>query len=267
MRKWGEHPASDGSKYTHTQIRKALQKSGVINGCYVYLQGSYKNHTNIRNDSDVDIVVQINPESTSATTYDEWKKFRRAVINALENYFGSSLVRPGNKSIKLMGYASRTNADIVPCIQYWEYEKGRPNNFIEGMKFWADNQHREIINFPKVHIEKGELKDKLTSNRYTRLVRVVKNIKRQLVKDRIIHAKIASSYFIECMIHKAPNGYFNDDIEVSLENVLEFILKNCNLKIWRAANQQQLLFGTEPGQWNKDDAVAFFRAAENLYYS
>ena len=165
-----------------------------------------------------------------------------------------------------MGDKSRTDADIVPCIQYWEYEKGRPNNFIEGMKFWAisDNQRREIINFPKVHIEKSDLKDKLTSNRYTRLVRVVKNMKRQLIKDPSIGAKIAPSYFIECMIHKAPNGYFNDDIEVSLENVLDFILKNCNLKIWRAANQQQLLFGTEPVQWNKDDAVAFFRAAENL---
>ena len=259
----------------------------MLSGCEVYLQGSYANHTNIRNDSDVDIVVQINPTDTSDILgfslrwhplysaialdqkYKDWKDFRHNVINALKSYFGSGLVRPGNKSIKLTGDASRTNADIVPCIQYCESEKGRPNNFIEGMKFWAtsDNQHREIINFPKVHIEKGELKDKLTSNRYTRLVRVVKNIKRQLVKDRIIHAKIASSYFIECMIHKAPNGYFNDDIEVSLENVLDFILKNCNLKMWRAANQQQLLFGTEPWQWNKNDAVAFFQAAKDLYCS
>ena len=142
------------------QIRKALEKNSEVlldYECEVYLQGSYANRTNIRKDSDVDVVVQLNStfyydifkltqeqkrhyNETFFDATNEWTDFRRDVIAALMREFGPKLVRPGNKSIKVRGDRSRINADVVPCFQYRKYRKSAnwdPDNFIEGMKFWT----------------------------------------------------------------------------------------------------------------------------------
>lgn len=44
---------------SHTSVRNALKKANVFANMNleIFLQGSYKNDTNIRGDSDVDIVV------------------------------------------------------------------------------------------------------------------------------------------------------------------------------------------------------------------
>ena len=64
---WAKQGATVTAKATHESIRNALEsndspikdriKSG---GVEIYLQGSYKNDTNIRGDSDVDLVVELN---------------------------------------------------------------------------------------------------------------------------------------------------------------------------------------------------------------
>lgn len=64
---WSHQGAVTTAKATHESIRNALTASTspvrqlVANGSVnIYLQGSYKNDTNIRGDSDVDIVVELN---------------------------------------------------------------------------------------------------------------------------------------------------------------------------------------------------------------
>ena len=59
---WSHQGAVTTAKQTHESIRKALDPYIWPTGVKyeVYLQGSYKNTTNIRGDSDVDVVAQLN---------------------------------------------------------------------------------------------------------------------------------------------------------------------------------------------------------------
>jgi hypothetical protein len=203
-----------------------------------------------------------------------WADFRRDVIAALNSYFGSASVKPGNKSIKLAGNEYRVNADVVPCLQHRQYQSFHTWNhddFVEGMKFWTANDvpSKEIVNFPKVHIENGEDKNAQhrTDTMYKGLVRVVKNIKRQLVERHSFDPRVAPSYFVECMVYNVPDGHFQNDFKSSLEYALDFILRRCNPATLVTASHQHLLFGAEPWQWNQQNAAAFFQAAENFYNS
>ena len=99
----------------------------------VYLQGSYANSTNIRGDSDVDIVVEtqnvfyhnvplhlLQQYGIEPGAY-RWPQFRAEVLQALREYYGTDSVTDGNKAIRVLGNDSRLNADVVPCAEYRHY--------------------------------------------------------------------------------------------------------------------------------------------------
>jgi hypothetical protein len=288
---WSNAPSSTKIQYTHEQVRKAIEKSDALRcrNFEIFLQGSYANSTNIRLDSDVDIVVQLNSsfnhdlsrlpseqqhtfhQTYSGATY-YWTDFRQDVINALNAYFGTSAVTLGNKSIKIKGNDYRVTADVVPCIEFRQYQSfntWKHDDFIKGMKFWTVNEmpNKEIINFPKMHIENGE--DKNANDRtgamYKKLIRVVKNIRKQLVDQNYLDPKIAPSYFLECIIYNVPDSYFRPDFKSSLGNALDFIIRRCQPATLLTVSHQHLLFGDKPWQWNTPNAATFFQMIENNY--
>src|SRR5437667_10793222 len=135
---WSHQGATATSSGTYRSIQAALaaQNSPIRDKDYeVYLQGSYKNDTNIRGDSDVDIVVQLNttfqpnlsllnPAQAQAfhqafpnATY-HWADFRRDALTALRAYFGAASVQEGNKSLNVIADPGRLAADVVPCLDY-----------------------------------------------------------------------------------------------------------------------------------------------------
>ena len=62
LKTWAHQGAVATAKATHESIRNALTASASPiqdKNFEIYLQGSYKNSTNIRGNSDVDIVVQL----------------------------------------------------------------------------------------------------------------------------------------------------------------------------------------------------------------
>ena len=137
---WANQGSVTTAKKTHESIRNALDMWTWPDGVEfeTYLQGSYKNSTNIRGDSDVDLVVQLNstflPDLSQLTesereqynrcysdaTY-KWENFRADTIKALRSYYGSPAVEEGNKSIKISGSSNRLLADVVVCLQYRKY--------------------------------------------------------------------------------------------------------------------------------------------------
>ncbi|MFH1706137.1 MAG: nucleotidyltransferase [Patescibacteria group bacterium] len=253
----------------------------------MYLQGSYSNSTNIRVDSDVDIVVQLSstfsPNLTKLTDFEKnlfhrtfsdatyhWPEFKQDVLNALKSFFGANSVQLGNKSIKLVGNNLRLNADIIPCLQHRKYSSFNTSNhsdFVEGMKFWTARENKEIVNYPKVHKKKGEDKnaEHRTNQKYKDLVRIFKNIKSKLADNQTLDPAIAPSYFVECAIYNAPDNHFQNLYGNSVEGVLDFLLRNCDADRLVTASHQHLLFGSEPWQWNKPDAGNFFKAVEDFY--
>ena len=100
-----------------------------------YLQGSYRNDTNIRGDSDVDVVLElkstIDYSTVSLTQHErqlvaasygpveyDWNDFRRDTLKALEVGFGKEMVAQGNKSIRLRKDPPRLAADIVVSLEH-----------------------------------------------------------------------------------------------------------------------------------------------------
>lgn len=286
---WANAPGSTKPQYTHEQIRKALSQSDPLKSrnYEVFLQGSYANSTNVKIDSDIDIVVQLNStfyhdlsrltefqKSVFHLTYPNatyhWIDFRADVIQALVDYFGKDRIRLGNKSIKLVGDENLLNADIVACLQHRSYNSfdlSNQNDFVEGMKFLTIRENKEIINYPKIHKLNGESKntDRRTNEKYKDIVRITKNIKHKLIEDDNLNLDTGPSYFVECAIYNVPDSYFVDDYQVSLEQSLGFILGECDAGSLVTVSHQHLLFGPEEWQWNKNDAGVFFQKVQEFY--
>ncbi len=284
LQTWTNAPASTKIQFTHEQIRKALAQSNALKDkeYEVYLHGSYANSTNIKGESDLDIVVQLNstysydlsvlPIDQRSTLNSEitratytWSDFRNDVIIALNNFFGSNSVKAGNKSVKLTGNASRINADIVPCLSHKRYFN--QYEYVAGIQFWTMKEGSSITNYPKIHLEKGEDKNQphRTNTKYKHSVRILKNIKQQIVEKHGFDPSKAPSYFIESTLYNVPDEHFKTDHQNTIAFTLDWILSKCNAATMTTVSHQHLLFGTEPWQWNQQNAYDFFNTAAHYY--
>lgn len=288
LKTWANAPSSTKSIFTHEEVREALEKSPALkNRDYeVYLQGSYANSTNIKLDSDVDIVVQLNEAfGFNASEFHEtriaifrevhpvptygWADFRKDVIDALNAHFGILAVKPDVKCIKIPKDDRRVNADVTVCLEYHKYntfDRGNINDYVTGMKFHTTDG-KEIFNYPKIHLKNGEDKNlsHRTDQKYKHIVRIIKNIRQKLIENGTIDPKIARSYFIECAVYNVPDGHFNGTYKNSLEYTLDYILNRCTPATMLTVSHQHNLFGNEPWQWNTTDASTFFTAVNNYY--
>lgn len=191
----------------------------------VFLQGSYANNTNVRNNSDVDVCVMC--KSTFFTSYPEglddsyygfsegtiaFNDYKKRVIDALKNKFGPYSVTLGNKSVKIKSNTYHVDADVVPAFLYRDYRRiGSRNrdNFTEGIKLYAEDGS-SVINYPKIHLSNGVEKNKATNHRYKNLVRIVKHIRNNMVDDGAINGDIISSFLVECLVWNFSNGNINN---------------------------------------------------------
>lgn len=251
----------------------------------VYLQGSYKNSTNIRFDSDVDVVVQINSvfwsdksrlseiekqlhrAAYSSAEYD-FSELKKEIFNALTAHFGQQ-AKYEDKCIKIEGNTNRVDADIIPCFQYRVYKRfssRADHDFIEGIKFYNTKTSDVIINFPKVHYENGCAKNIDTEGNFKSMVRVFKNFKRELVESGTIEEKIAPSYFVENLIYNCTSQCFDGNYSEQTRKILQFFLdaiEQDRLKSFMCANEQDMLFDDKA--WNIDDAYSFILESAKFY--
>src|SRR3989344_85387 len=260
---WARPGASTTAKTTADSIKNALNSyrswpSGVEFD--VYLQGSYKNDTHIRGDSDVDVVVQLN--STFHSNLSEEQKgtlgispasyhlsdFRVEVLKVLRNYYGQGFITEGTKTLKLRAGNGRLSADIVVCGQYRKYKTVNSYDYVEGMCFWSGS--RQIINYPKIHYENGVTKHKNTSEWYKPTVRIFKNLRSNLLGDN------PPSYFLECLVYNAPHLKFGNGYQNSFCNIVNW-LNEADLDTFMCKNGQHKLFGDSPEQWNTIEARSF----------
>ena len=285
---WSHQGAVTTAKQTHESIRKALDSytwPTEVSKPEVYLQGSYKNTTNIRGDSDVDVVAQLNStfqsDLSELTDYEKmlhkqahpdaiylWKNFRADVIAALCNHFGYSAVDDtGNKSLKVVGNSNRLPADVVACVQHRRYKRFRSLNdqsYVEGMVFYTIKEGRKVINFPKVHYQNGTKKNSRTSGWYKPTIRIFKNARTHLVKQGIISKELAPSYFLECLLYNVPDIKFTSNHQNTFCNVLNWLLE-ANMNGFVCQNEQLYLFGNTPEQWSSSDAQHFLNTLVSLW--
>ena len=252
----------------------------------VYLQGSYANSTNISFDSDVDIVIQFN-----STTFDDCSQlnvaqkqlyisshqdslykfinFKEDIYNALIAGLGSENVNWDDKCLDVKENTYRADADVVPCFQYRIFKKFISFNnkdFIEGMKFFDTNDNTQIINFPKIHLKNCESKNVDTEGKFKDLVRIYKNIKRNLIKEGKITKEQAPSYFVENLIYNCTSPCFDGGYQECMKKSLQYIydaIQTGRITGFVCANEQDTLID----KWNLEDLIIFVSAAGDYFLS
>lgn len=288
LESWSAQGAVTTSKNTYEAIRTALNASPRLTGrdIEIYLQGSYKNTTNIRRDSDVDIVVQLNDTFYSderqltleqrvvrdrayqKSTY-SYFDFRHDVADALQKAFGEQSIKDGNKCLKVKGNSSRLDADVVPCCQYRRYSyfySDFNQSYSEGMCFWTKNEMRQVVNFPKLHYANGVNKNQCTNSWYKPVIRMFKNARTYLVDNKDLGSDIAPSYFVECLMFNVPHECYGGSYTSSYLEVVNW-LNAIDRSNFVCQNGQVYLFGPTEEQWSDVNAKQFLSALISLWFN
>ncbi len=279
---WARQGAIQTAKNTHETIRKALDDwnhfpEGI--NFVTYLQGSYVNDTNIRGDSDVDVVVELKttylPDLTKLSHREKalyekdrvpadykFDDFKIDVLDALFARFGRNSVKPGDKAIKIEKDSNRVPADVVPTIthrRFVNYYEDLSPDTIEGISLYSVREQDWIINYPKKHKDNCIAKQKATNGWFKPLVRVVKNMRTRLVDNEVISKELAPSYFIEGLLFNVPNPKFGKSYEDTFVESINWIL-SAEKSSFICPNAQQNLFGGGGTFWSEENANTFIDA-------
>lgn len=226
IERWGSAPSESAEikcQKTVERIKKVLATRFSTN-VEIYLQGSYKNRTNVKLDSDVDIVVEhtgyyfhdissLSPEdkqkfeaARSPADY-VFSHFKSDILTTLQTEFGVGWVARKNKCIFITKDSNRVNADVVPCYTHKRF--ATPTSVeAQGIAFATDDG--QIINsFPKQHYENGADKNLRTNGRYKSAVRALKMARNNMDDLGTQPAKDMSSFLLECLVWNVPDDKFS----------------------------------------------------------
>lgn len=265
---WANQGATVTSKATADSVKYALNNyTGFPTNNYeVYLQGSYKNDTNIRGESDVDVVIQLNNTFYHNLTMGQmdslhidpasyvFQDFYNDTIIALTKYYGASNVNPDDKCVKIKENNNRLPADVIITTEYRRYYYIGTTSYTSGVCFFTRNSNRKIINYPKQVYDNGVIKNGATNGMFKRMVRIFKNMR------KTANVK-APSYFIQCLIYNIPNYLFTNNYFDTTVNILEHIrlISDDDLFKFVCQHEQFNLFGSSEEQWDRASARLFNR--------
>jgi predicted nucleotidyltransferase len=262
-----------------TAIRRAIAASEklISRSTEVFLQGSYRNRVNVRQDSDVDVGIVCNDVfyfdlpagysreyfGISPATY-TYSQFKNEVEEALKDYFGEDYVKRGNKAFDINANTYRVDADLAPFFAYRRYYANK--TYDEGVKMLPDNGG-EIINWPNQHYDKGVQKNTGTSKRYKKIVRILKKLCIEMEEHNIAEAKQIPGFLIECMVYNVPPEHFNaSTLKDNVKYVLAYLCLNTveeeKCKDWAEVSELKYLFHSTQ-KWTIQQAFNFNIAAWN----
>lgn len=264
-----------------TAIKKAIANDPVLSkrSVSVFAQGSYRNRTNIRAESDVDVCVRCDevffaayPEGTTRETFGnqeadyKYSQFKSDLENALVEHFGQDSVTRGNKAFDIHENTYRVDADVVPTFEHRRYNlRTDGTHWIDyGVELRPDNGG-SIINWPEQNYENGVAKRERTKLRYKKIVRILKNLRNEMQSDGVPQAKDIASFLIECLVWNAPDSLFgNQTLATDVEAVLRDLVQNTSADQhcveWGEVNELKYLFrGKQP--WTREQAHNFLSAA------
>jgi len=269
--KWSHHKAGTAFKQAHGPIRKALEAHGGLSKFKyeVFLQGSYKNDTNLGGDSDVDVVVrlasklkpavaalageQLQKDGSHRYLHQQWNSFRDEALKALRFSFGSA-AESGRKTLKVpKGRMIPADADLVVTVSH-----------MEGIGFYLSDERRWVVSFPQQHHSRGVKKEKAANNQFKRTIRMFKAARNRLVDKKVLAKDVAPSYFIECLIYNVPDSLFRPKLAPTYTGIL-YWLGTAKLKDFKCQNGQVELFGPGREQWSQKKAQAFIKALQDMW--
>lgn len=286
---WTNPGADDSAMKTQNRVRNVLKSDDSVpvekdKDFDVFLQGSYKNSTNIYADSDVDLVVKLNStyrrdlsklsasqkskykDSVSKASYD-WEQFHEDVVETFEDYYSSWSVSVEDRALVLDSSSLPLTADIVVSQQYRSYNSFRNTlnqSYDEGMVFWDVSTDEKLISYPKIHYSNGAEKNESTNRRFRETVRIFKNARSYLVSKDAISEGLAPSYFIECLLYNVFSSKYDYNLKDRYCSIVDWLVE-ANISSFECQNGIQDLFGSQSIQWSKSDARKFIQMLVDLW--
>ena len=173
-----------------TAIRKAIAADAKLSkvDISIFAQGSYRNRTNVKQDSDVDICVRLNStffpdypagktrvdfgNLAGSITFAEYKELLHAALVA---YFGKLAVSRGSKAFDIHANTYRVDADVVATFEHRRYSGQQcadgTYHYLSGIGFETDAGKR-ILNWPEQAYDNGVAKHESTGRRYKKVIRI-----------------------------------------------------------------------------------------------
>ena len=283
---WAQPGTVKAAKNTHAAVRNALGRHGWQRDVRyrTYLQGSYRNNTHLRRQSDVDVVVELTsipirdgsllPHSQQRLLDRDfpkpeygWRRFRRDVLTAITAGFGESRVREGKKTLKLVMESPDIPVDVVVAVRYLKYTAysgQRSYEKVEGLGLYLPTEGRWTVSYPHLHRRNGVAKEKLTSSWFRRCIRMFKNARAQLVEQGRLAPATARSYHIECLLYNVPDGLLRGSPQLAYSSALYWLRDN-DLTQLSCQNKLVPMFDGGPDSWNERDARTLIDALVKQY--
>ncbi len=277
---WSHQGSITNSANTGNSVKTAIESyTGFPAGVKfnIYLQGSYKNDTNVYGESDVDVTVELissfrnnlNSEQDSSlgitTANYGFSDFRNDIDACLTAYYGTNNVTLGNKVIQIAPTSSRLEADVLVCSNYrLYYGILNTNNYHSGISFTTRNTYESIINFPKKHSDNATLKHQSSAQWFKPTVRIFKNMRNYLVNNHDFQKVRAPSYYIECLLSNIPNNQFGSNYQNTFVNCYNYLIQN-SMDNFMCLNGIRPLWGTTKENWNQNDAKHFLAETYKLW--
>lgn len=273
---WAQPPSkteADKIENAVTAIKKALSADAkVASVSKVFIQGSYRNRVNVRQDSDVDIGVLYAGSSFIASYPDgkghsdfgnveatySYSEFKNDIGKALISYFGAANVTRGDKAFDVHENTYRVDADVVPLFVHRRYTAA--GAYICGTELQPDSGGR-IVNWPErlydthewpsQHYENGNSKNNDTGRAYRGVVRIIKKLRNVMDEEGIAEAKPLKGFNVECLVWNAPNSCFrhatwHEDVSAVLNHLSAHLSSMSLCSEWGEVSElKYLLKGNE----------------------
>jgi len=282
FREWAKPPGrteEDRCSNALSAIQNAIKASDALctRDVSVFAQGSYRNNTNVRQDSDVDIGVMCAdtifidlPENTTRETFGitpatyDYEAFKNDVEVALADHFGRAAVKRGDKAFDVHETTYHVEADVAAFFEHRRYQAD--GTYLEGVGFQTDRERSRVVNWPEQHYANGCRKNTDTGMRFKSIVRVLKALSNEMA-ERDVQAGSVPSFLIECLVWNVPNDRFQNsaytaDVKVALYFLYEHTKTDELCGEWGEVSELEYLF--RPVQkWTRQQANDFTVAAWN----
>lgn len=277
---WAQSPSAAETQRRENavgMVRRAIAASEKLKErkIKIFAQGSYRNRTNVRRESDVDVGVvcfdtffEKYPAGTTRQTFGNtaatylYPQFKNEVGEALSAYFGAAAVTRGNKALDVKETSYHVEADVAPFFEHRHYS--RDGTYLSGVQLHSDNGI-PVINWPEQHYKNGNAKNERTGQSYRALVRILKNLRNDMDDARIPAAAPIIGFLSECLIWNVPDEHFShstyrDDLSATLAFLYNNTKDDVACKEWGEVSELKYLF--HAGQkWTRQQANDFILAA------
>ena len=283
---WANAPSTQQFTDTYATIKNVLDYKDAPylarTKVDVFLQGSYRNATNVYGDSDVDIVVcqtssflysldQLGPAGKNAfsaafpgnAAYG-FANFKVDVTTWLQKQYPGALDTSPKKAMFLKGNgSSRRDADILVCSEYHDYynfpDGASEGGFYPGVKFYT-TEGVPIVNYPKLHIKRCEDKNQNTDGNFKATVRIYKNMRKRLIDVGLLADGVAPSYYIEGMLYNVDDDVFTGTYQSMVLGSYRWMRAADQSKLWCANGMRPLLLNERLDSWAPKNCETFLDA-------